>query len=114
MCIRDRSGRMEVIPKGTGPTVFGEDGEVKPFVPAWLRYNRAKDLTGRAEGGPVRGFGGRKFRSFAPGEGEAIKSGLLTAAGSASVQRVFVVNFPAYGGAIASNPAAFAQAAGPM
>lgn len=111
-----KSGVVEVVGEH-GPSVatFPEDGQIVPFVPPWLRNLRAKDMTRRAGGGPVRGFGGTRFRSFAPGEGEAIKSGLLTAAGSANVQRVFVVNWPAGGiGAIASNPRGTGIAAGPI
>jgi hypothetical protein len=112
------SGKHDEVVGENGPEVvqFPEAGKVEPFVPVWRRNQiAAKDLTGRAPGGPVRGFGGRAFRSFAPGEKEAIGAGLLTRGDSASVQRVFVVNMPAGGGgAFTSQPGAYGTAAGPI
>ena len=106
------SGRAEIVGQH-GPEIrtFPESGKIEPHVPEWIRRGIAKDLTGRAPGGPVRGFGGRAFRSYVEGEKEAIGSGVLTRAGSESVQRVFVVNFPSGGGA---NQRGGSVAAGPL
>jgi hypothetical protein len=92
------SGHMEIVGEN-GPEIrtFPEAGKIRPNVPEWIRRGMAKDLTGRDTGGgvgAVRGFGGRAFRAFVPGEKEAIAGGLLTKATSTSVQRVFVVNWP--------------------
>lgn len=109
------SGRMEIVGED-GPEIrsFDEPGKIHPHVPEWVRRGMAKDLTGRAPGGPVRGYGGRAFRSFVSGEKEAIASGLLTRGDSASVQRVFVVNWPAGGAGFVSAPAGASRAAGPL
>jgi len=91
------SGHVEIVGR-EGPEVrqFPEAGKILPNVPEWVRRmdKNAKDMTRRAPGGPVRGFGGKAFRSFVPGEKEAIEKGVLTAATSPNVQRVFVVNWP--------------------
>lgn len=101
------SGKVTIIPKGTGPTVFEESGKVEPFVPEWRKRAMAKDLTGRAPGGrvygrplpaePHSGLGApyRRTRGAFEGERAAIAAGQLSPSGG--VQRVFVVNWPAAG-----------------
>jgi hypothetical protein len=111
-----RSGRVGLVGQN-GPEIrtFPEDGRIEPHVPEWIRRGlKAKDFTGRAGGGPVRGVGGR-FRQFVEGEAAAVAGGLLGRGDSGSVQRVFVTNWPAGGGAsFASSPAAGGIAAGPL
>jgi hypothetical protein len=119
------SGVIQIIgQKGPEIRQFPEDGKILPYVPAWAAKAAKASGMARAAGGPVRGYGGARFRSFVDGEKEAIASGLLTKEGSSSVQRVFVTNWPATGGAsgvpgrgggrITSAPASAGFAAGPL
>jgi hypothetical protein len=58
-----KTGKAEIVGEH-GPEVrqFPEEGKIEPFVPVWLRNLKAKDMTRRAAGGPVRGAGGRFLR----------------------------------------------------
>ena len=101
----------ELIVPGDGGNAHVIDNQANN-VPVWMRRNMAKDLTHRAEGGPLSlvraGKGGLRYQA-----GGTFVSASAAAIGS--IQRVFVVNWPhTLGMGAAQQAPAGAMAGGPV